>query len=500
MKFSLEQVDIIEAAKTLIADSVYNALRVNSVAGSGKTTILLRCAIVQPVDKVVMLAFNKRIAEEIQAKIAKAKRQYSLEYFVDMVDLPEIQAATFHSFFLNYLRMRLGRQVKVDKRKNHDIFAKLFPEDSAMVYPVVQLVSALKNCGYIMLTAMELTDVADLAEEKNLELPKGYTYQTMAKMAHKVFMTSVKDHTKVDFDDMLFLPVLFHRKHGWKCDRMPVCIVDEGQDMNSLQRYLVWMIADNAIIAGDKNQAIYGFRGADYNSMEMFNDHFTCKDLGMTYSWRCPQKIAPMVQPIVPQFKVPETAMEGTIVEGTYGDYLAHEYKDRENLWVCRMNYPLFKIALTYLKHGIPFDMHPKFPTQLLNLVKNFKCDLIPEFIAKLDDWFEKEQKRLAEKPNLLNQAEDKFKALKILAKDSTNVQNLLSTLNQLMFSDEGGVRLLTVHGAKGLEAKRVIILGINLMPSERAESPEQIQQEQNLIYVAKTRALEELVLLHLEK
>ena len=59
---------------------------------------------------------------------------------------------------------------------------------------------------------------------------------------------------------------------------------------------------------------------------------------------------------------------------------------------------------------------------------------------------------------------------------------------------------LCTIHKSKGLEADVVYILNEYLIPSKFAKSPEQIKQEQNLKYVARTRAKEELYFLNTAK
>jgi len=56
------------------------------------------------------------------------------------------------------------------------------------------------------------------------------------------------------------------------------------------------------------------------------------------------------------------------------------------------------------------------------------------------------------------------------------------------------------VHKAKGLEWLRVFILDRDRMPSRWARRDWQVQQEENLIYVAYTRAKEELYFLPSDK
>jgi superfamily I DNA/RNA helicase len=60
---------------------------------------------------------------------------------------------------------------------------------------------------------------------------------------------------------------------------------------------------------------------------------------------------------------------------------------------------------------------------------------------------------------------------------------------------EEGALKLSTVHRAKGREWHRVFLLGRNrYMPSKFARTAEDKRQETNCIYVACTRAKEELV------
>lgn len=57
------------------------------------------------------------------------------------------------------------------------------------------------------------------------------------------------------------------------------------------------------------------------------------------------------------------------------------------------------------------------------------------------------------------------------------------------------GVRLMTMHGSKGLEFPVVFLVDANegMMPYKRADSPEGIEEERRLFYVAMTRAKERL-------
>ena len=66
---------------------------------------------------------------------------------------------------------------------------------------------------------------------------------------------------------------------------------------------------------------------------------------------------------------------------------------------------------------------------------------------------------------------------------------------------DRNKVTLMTVHSAKGLEYKYVYIVGLeNLFPSQRAaESPDGMEEERRLFYVALTRAKVEATISYAE-
>ena len=66
----------------------------------------------------------------------------------------------------------------------------------------------------------------------------------------------------------------------------------------------------------------------------------------------------------------------------------------------------------------------------------------------------------------------------------------------------EDALNLMTFHASKGLEFRRVYLIDLNegLVPHRRAKTKEEIEEERRVLYVAMTRAKEELYLLYTEK
>ena len=87
----------------------------------------------------------------------------------------------------------------------------------------------------------------------------------------------------------------------------------------------------------------------------------------------------------------------------------------------------------------------------------------------------------------------DTINTLQILSENCMTKSALLKNIDKIFTDDEDGVCLSTVHKAKGLEADNVYILCRSSMPSKLAEKEWEKEQEDNLIYVAYTRAKKRL-------
>lgn len=78
------------------------------------------------------------------------------------------------------------------------------------------------------------------------------------------------------------------------------------------------------------------------------------------------------------------------------------------------------------------------------------------------------------------------------------NAGNLEKTYTK----EEDAVHIVTMHAAKGLEWKVVILPDVNegIIPHKKAVSPEEIEEERRMFYVAMTRAKEQLFLFYIKE
>jgi hypothetical protein len=88
----------------------------------------------------------------------------------------------------------------------------------------------------------------------------------------------------------------------------------------------------------------------------------------------------------------------------------------------------------------------------------------------------------------------DAIKALLfIIGGQSGDYHDYGAAVDRVFKPRDGAVRCLTIHKAKGLEAERVFLIRPDLLPHRYAQRDWQREQEENLLYVALTRAKDKL-------
>ncbi len=118
----------------------------------------------------------------------------------------------------------------------------------------------------------------------------------------------------------------------------------------------------------------------------------------------------------------------------------------------------------------------------------------LPYLREKFDDW----PMRLADLEVLADIAEEYKSARELL----TDLALEAPERTERGSENQDALTLSTIHSAKGLEWRTVFLLGLEdgVMPSKMARKDEEVEEEERLLYVAVTRAKDELSLLfHLE-
>lgn len=480
---------------------------VQAVAGSGKSTTLEYLAGDLPAnDTAIFMAFNKSIAKEIDARLPS-----------------HIKGSTFHSVgFGAWMRYKgCGfKAIKVDGYKNLNMLREMFHDGGTdhRGYPtfdraavdayggyVNKLVSLAKNHGIGFLVPDDTQAWWNLVDHYDVSLDVDdptYTEDKAIEMSREILRKGRDMHLIIDFDDMLYLPLVHKasfKRHDW-------VMIDEAQDTNAVQLALIKRMLKESgrlIAVGDRGQAIYGFRGADSSAMDKIKRAFDCTELPLSICYRCDIAIVAAAQEYIDDVILPRDDAEEGTAERLYGDEWVETLVPGDAI-LCRNVAPMISQAYQLLAAGVGCYVEGRdIGKGLIEVVERMRENDLEKMLVKLEDWKDREVEKWTSKgqETRAGAIEDKYDCIMIIAdhldEGSRSTADLIAQI-QLMFDEDrhGAVVLSTVHKAKGREWNRVFILNRDtLMPSPWARQEWQKVQENNLIYVAYTRAAHELYL-----
>lgn len=474
--------------QTAIFDFVQNntgSAIVDAKAGAGKTSTCLAACSKIPSDKsVLFLAFNRDIVEELKSKLPKG-----------------IKCVTFNACGWGAWRSYTGKKyLKVDGKKSWKIIWDNFAKEDQREYGAfVAKVVDLAKC-YGLKPGDSNEDWYDIVEHHNVSLSSTEaTYSRGIELAKKVLQASIDSaYTICDFNDQLYMPWLMNANF----EKFDVIFIDEAQDTNKIQLELLRrMLAKNGRLfaVGDPQQCIYGFRGSDHNAMNNIKDVFNCETLPLSISYRCAKNVILEAQKYVPDIEYFEKSSDGevTFVE----KYDIGTFKESDAI-LCRNNSPLVEIAYQFIARGKAVNFLGRdIGGGLKSLIKNMSAKNLDDLSDKLDAWFIKESEKLIKKrqEDKVQLLEDRVNCIetfiKYLPHNNRSIDGLLNAIDSLFKGNSRGITLSSAHKSKGKEWDRVFILGFDkYMPSQYAKKSWQKVQENNLIYVAITRAKKSLV------
>lgn len=456
-------------------------LVVEAGPGCGKTRTLTELLPLIPRSlDVCYLAFNKHTVADMRQKAEKK-------------GLTHIKIRTDHSLGFAACRAAFGNDLKVDKHKVDAILEGMLPRDQFgyLYSPIKKLVSLVK--ANLLGTSRE--ELLELVTYHNIDL-NGETevvFMTVAAVVAKCLsITSV-----VDYDDQVWLPVVLNLP----CHQHDMLLVDEAQDTNksTTALFLKSIKPNGKIIAvGDRHQSLYGFRGADAEAIPNLIKNLDADVLPLSISYRLPKSHVRDLNQMMPSANLesPDWAIEG-VIRNLSVDKALVEWKSGDMV-LCRTNAPLVKPAFQLIRRGVKAIIRGRdIGSGLLDLVKKMKAGSLVELLVSLRKYETEEVAKLvaADKGLQAQNLEDKVETIIALADGITSITALEERIDKI-FSDENdaGVIFSSVHRAKGLEAERVYILHRELMPHPMAKQPWEKVQEENCMYVAHSRSLNEKI------
>lgn len=241
-------------------------------------------------------------------------------------------------------------------------------------------------------------------------------------------------------------------------------------------------------------QAIYGFAGADCDSMDKIQAAINPIILPLTINFRCGKNIITEAQKIVPEIKAFDGAIDGEVIQGmTMDDFeRIFQYGDCA---LSRLNRVIIPICFRLIKKGLKATIAGRdFGAMLKNMVRDFKCTSIEEFYSAIERWQER-QLKYAKSDQATEAINDRYDCLKFFADNSDTVEQIITRIDKIFDDSQGeGFKLSTSHRSKGMEWDNVYILdSTNFMKTHPNMQSWEVQQLRNLYYVSITRAKKKL-------
>lgn len=434
------------------------SIAARAVAGSGKTTTLI-AGLAQATNPGLALAFNKRNAEDLKAKLPSGSP----------VEAKTLNALG-HRIWSDHLRKRLTVSATKTKDLIKTLNLDLDPDEWTALVRMVSIAKA-NAIEPGVLGRPEPDMSAWLAGAQQVDIPDDL-FEALAPHAIRVLQASTKQAYAgtIDFDDQLYMPVVFNAKFP----NPTLVAVDEAQDLSPLQHEMVARLrAKQLIVVGDPAQAIYGFRGASESSYHDLVGRFGLTECPLTVSFRCPQAIGAEARRYVPDFTCVEGAPAGQMTQ-------ASEAPLTPGAVICRYNAPLIRLVFQAIRRGVPVQyLGRDFIAGLKSILRKAPNQ------ATLDAWLDarlREAKTVAAKSRARDQHDSLSTIFDGARAAGTTPEQMLQRL-----ADPTAAKLVlsTVHKAKGLEWPQVTFLGYDRHRDDG--------QERNINYVGVTRAQETL-------
>ena len=473
--------------------------------GTGKTTTLLNkvddyLKETDP-DKVGYFAFTQKAAYEARDRAIK-------KFNLTEDDLPYFR--TLHS--LAFRKLGIKKENVMQPRHYKDLGKKLgFP---------VNYASYEDDHGGIFTSDSEYLHLINLAKLRNTKPEKLFDLnehnQDLERDKLRIISNELerykKEHGLIDFNDMIL--------EFTKSDKSPkfdVVFIDEAQDLSLMQWDMaktIWNKTEDSFIAGDDDQAIFRWAGADVDSFIAQEGQM----MPLTQSFRIPSKVHTLAMGIINKVRNRiDKSWSPKIHKGAlsrYDDFEHINMTEGEWLILARTKYMLTDLEDVLYRKGFYYkNKFKKTKEQNLHMAAIDWEHLRQGQLLSYDQLLKISSYMTSEKFNkqkIKGMAKGSFYGIDQLTKDyglntknpwfesfdnaSTREVSYLRKMrrNGEKLNEKPRIELSTIHAAKGGESQNVVLL-TDLSKNTMKSYERNADDENRLFYVGATRTKEHL-------
>ena len=480
--------------------------------GTGKTTTLLNkvddyLKNTDP-DKVGYFAFTQKAAYEARDRAIK-------KFNLTEDDLPYFR--TLHS--LAFRKLGIKKDQVMQQRHYKDLGKKLgFPVTYAD-YQEDQGSAFNSDSEYLRI--IQLAQLRNITPEQQFDLHE-HT-QDLERSTLRIIDNELtrykKEYNLIDFNDMI--------TEFTKSDKSPkfdVVFIDEAQDLSLMQWDMartIWNKTEDSFIAGDDDQAIYKWAGADVDSFIALEGQY----LPLTQSFRIPAKVHGVAMGIINRIRnrIDKTWQPKTVQGSLHRHYNADTINMSSGEWLVLartkhllkdIEESLYQRGLYYLsryRRGTEKDLHEAATAweQLRQgqLISYKQIESISKYMTS-KNWHKKKIKGMAKESfygidQLVRDYGLQVKTVWFEAFDDAG-QTKVDYLRKMRkngekLNEKPRIELSTIHGAKGGESQNVVLL-TDLTQNTMKGYERDPDDENRLFYVGATRTKENLHIIEPKK
>lgn len=470
--------------------------------GSGKTTYLLNVVDKEMEDgvsseRIGYFSFTRKASNEARDRAIK-----KFPHLNEKTDFPYFR--TLHSLAFRCL------STKVDDMMQGEHYAEFAKETGISLE-----ISNDSEEGYAKAENPILNEI-NIARICGVDLRTHYNNSSIdIEWHHFEFVERSYRHYKasrnlLDFTDLLELLALEKQR----LPQLEVLIIDEAQDLSRLQWEIVHALVERAsriYIAGDDDQAVFTWAGADVKSFLEFKGDIRV----LEQSYRVPSSVHKLASHIVNRIQERQPKdWKPRDFEGTIKQYQRFEdvpLGNGEWLVLSSTNYMLNPVHEWLKSNGVLFERNnvPSLSTTMLEAVVNWERLRKGLALGLLDiqnvykylgsktvargfknfkgdvDVLEYNITDLKTNYGLLTDS-PWYEALSRISEDK--IEYLRAILRRgIKLSEAGQIKLSTIHGAKGGEADNVLLF-LDLSPKFSKEYAKNSDSVNRLFYVGVTR------------
>jgi len=445
-------------------------------AGSGKTTVLTK--------RVEFLVKYKSVnPASILAITFTRKARLEMEKRLGELGVSGVKVHTFNSFCEGILQRHgnqiYGRQVRVQSYGDkilamnmavatmgldmESVIDEYFSAGQKKFRTSSQLSNAFMNDCFAVMDYFKVSGKKDYDWSQDVE-GKDRTNAERIYRITKYLREHMETQGLRDYSDQIIDAIKFFNENESGIPKFEHILVDEYQDVNTMQIELIGLLKPKNLFAvGDPRQSIFGWRGSDVNYILNFEKDFGESEvIHLKKNYRSLKGIVDFMNHAIKEMRLPD--LEG---------HLDGEAKIR-------------------IKDFANDDSERDF---ILREIEDSDINLDEIFVLA------RTNKILAELSRAM-----KLKGIAHIVRSDDSAGGKRNA------DDVKGVTLATIHAIKGLEAKKVFVIGANEanFPCKATDHPaiemvkvddyDREEEERRLFYVAVSRAREDLIVTHTKK